>query len=203
MTPAAIVLDRDGVLNELWRDPDLGLVDSPLNPAQVRLRPGAAGAVRRINEAGVPCYVASNQPGIAKRKMTPRLLGAVTRRLLGELGARNARLDGIAYCLHHPDAVHPALRRDCPDRKPGPGMLLRIAHALDVPPGRCWFVGDNPSDVAAGRAAGFRTAWIGTTRCDTCPTRTAHAPDLVAADLDTAVTHILEGTTDAALPRLR
>ncbi|MDT7782689.1 MAG: D-glycero-D-manno-heptose 1,7-bisphosphate phosphatase [Pseudonocardiales bacterium] len=201
--PAAIVLDRDGVLNELWHDPDLGIVDSPANPGQVRLVDRAADAVRLINAAGVPCHVASNQPGIAKRKMTSSLLAAVTRRLVDELAQRDARLDGISYCVHHPDALLPALRVDCPNRKPGPGMLTRIASRLGVAPADCWFIGDTATDVRAGAAAGFRTAWVGRVRCDVCPTRQGVVPDLSATDLHEAVTTILEGETDAALARQR
>lgn len=199
MKPAAIVLDRDGVLNELWFEPELGLVDSPLNPSQLRLRPGAAAAVRRINAAGVPCHVASNQPGVAKGKMTVRVLRLVTDRLVEDLAEQGARLDGIAYCLHHPDAVVPRLRRACPNRKPGPGLLLGIARSLAVPPQECWFVGDNPTDVEAGRAAGFRTAWIGKARCDNCPTLYAARPDLIATDLEEAVTTILKEDFHAAV----
>lgn len=203
LRPAAIVLDRDGVLNELWHEPDLGIVDSPLNPSQVRLVDRAAEAVRLINEAGIPCHVASNQPGIAKRKMTASLLRKVTARLEEELADRGAVLDGISYCIHHPDAVRPSLRSDCPNRKPGPGLLTRIARRLGVAPADCWFIGDTATDVRAGAAAGFRTAWVGRVRCDVCPTRQGVVPDLSATDLYEAVTTILEGETNAAPARQR
>jgi D-glycero-D-manno-heptose 1,7-bisphosphate phosphatase len=193
--PAAIVFDRDGVLNELWHEPDLGTVDSPLRPDQVVLTERAAAAVRLANEAGVPCVVASNQPGVAKGKMTRELLASVTRRLLSGLAGHGARIDAVYYCLHHPDAVVPALRGECPNRKPHPGLLLRAARRLGADPADCWFVGDTARDVAAGRAAGFRTAWVGAYRCDTCPARYgAGDPDLVAPDPLRAVISILTGT---------
>ncbi|MFE4698488.1 D-glycero-alpha-D-manno-heptose-1,7-bisphosphate 7-phosphatase [Streptomyces sp. NPDC001935] len=205
MTPDALLLDRDGVLNTLWHEPDLGTVDSPHRPDQVRLMPGAAQAVRRANEAGVPVIVASNQPGIAKGKFTTRLLTAVTGTLLHLLAEQGAHVDHVYYCLHHPEAALPRLRADCANRKPAPGLLREAIRHRGLRAERCWFVGDTPSDIAAGRAAGCRTAWVGRTRCDVCPTRRSARPDLVAPDLMTAVTTILEEPGDhrEALPRQR
>ncbi|ADG76473.1 hydrolase, HAD-superfamily, subfamily IIIA [Cellulomonas flavigena DSM 20109] len=204
MSVRALVLDRDGVLNELWHEPDLGTVDSPARPDQVRLAAGAADAVRAANRAGVRVVVASNQPGVAKGKCTPQLLDAVTGALLHLLAAQGAHVDDVRYCVHHPDAVVDRLRAGCPRRKPGAGLLLDIARDLGIAPGGTWFVGDTHVDVAAGRAGGFRTAWVGRSRCDVCPTRGAEPPDLVAPDLLTATLTILEGENhDAALSRQR
>jgi len=46
-----ILLDRDGVLNELVVDPEQGTIDSPLAPPQVRIVPRAAEAVARLTKA--------------------------------------------------------------------------------------------------------------------------------------------------------
>lgn len=70
----AVFVDRDGVLNELWYEPDLGTVDSPLRPDQVRLTPHAARGVHMLNEARLPCVVVSNQPVVAKGKTSVALL---------------------------------------------------------------------------------------------------------------------------------
>lgn len=196
--PAMVILDRDGVLNELWREPDLGLVDSPARGDQVRLTPQAAEAVRRINQAGIPCVVASNQPGVAKGKLSHQRLDEVTDTLRDLLRAGGAELDRVYYCLHHPAAVVPQLRRtDCDCRKPRPGLLLRACRDFGVAPADCWFVGDTHTDIEAGRAAGCRTGWIGTSRCDVCPTRIGVQPDLIAPDLSTSIEMILRGVARA------
>ena len=44
-----------------------------------------------------------------------------------------------------------------PDRKPGPGMLLRAAADLKLDLGTSWMVGDLISDVLAGQNAGCRS----------------------------------------------
>jgi histidinol-phosphate phosphatase family protein len=191
----AVFVDRDGVLNELWYEPDLGTVDSPLRPDQVRLTPHAVRGVRMLNEANLPCVVVSNQPVVAKGKTSIALLEQVTRRLVTELAAGGATLDGVYYCLHHPQARQEALRRRCPHRKPLPGLLRRAAADLHLDLARSWMVGDTAVDIRAGRAAGCSTAWVGVLRCDTCPTRHgAEASDLVAADLAEAVAGILAGS---------
>jgi histidinol phosphatase-like enzyme len=41
-----------------------------------------------------------------------------------------------------------------------PGMLLELAHELDLDLARSWMIGDAESDVMAGQAAGCRTALL-------------------------------------------
>ena len=50
----------------------------------------------------------------------------------------------------------PAYRQQCDCRKPSPGMILRGIAEFGVDPGRSMLVGDRPSDIQAGRAAGVR-----------------------------------------------
>jgi len=42
--------------------------------------------------------------------------------------------------------------------KPEPDSLLALAEKFRFAPGECWIIGDNWTDLAAGRRAGFRTA---------------------------------------------
>lgn len=195
MKPSLIILDRDGVLNEFWCNPDTGKTDSPMGASQVRLAWDAVAAVRRINAAGLPCVVASNQPGIAKGKLSFEAMREVTAALICALMAGGAEIDRIFYCLHHPEGVVPSLRADCPNRKPRPGLLLLAARHFGVEPAACWFIGDMATDVAAGRAAGCGTAWIGLGDFPGGPDR----PDIEAHGVMEAVTTILEGRSDAAL----
>lgn len=201
MKPSLLLLDRDGILNELCYEPDLGTVDVPARPDQVRLTETAIDGMRRINEAGIPCAVVSNQPGIAKGKLSLALLQAVTDALIGQLAAGGAVVDKFYYCLHHPKAVLPELRFDCPNRKPKPGLLMRAAACYGLSPADCWFIGDTEPDIRAGLAAGCRTAWVGSMRCDVCPARRGLAPDVVAENLLAAVDMILERPPDAATTR--
>ena len=164
----AVFLDRDGVINAMVYDADHGLVDSPANPDQFALLPGAGQAVRTLNEMGWLTIVVSNQPGIAKGKLTPTLLDAITSKMHEELAQEGTRLDAVYYCLHHPDAVLDEYRVTCECRKPKPGLILQAAADLDVDLHRAYMIGDGVVDVQASRAAGCRTIFIGRRKCDVC-----------------------------------
>jgi histidinol-phosphate phosphatase family protein len=180
----AVFLDRDGVLN---RDSD----DFIKTPDELELLPGAAAAVLRLTEAGLPVVVITNQSGIARGLFAEEALTGLHERLRAELAP--APVTAIYYCPHGPDD-------GCDCRKPATGMLLRAAaeHGLDL--SRSYLVGDRPSDIACGVAAGAKTALVLTgkmARYDAA--RFDAAPDHVAADLGEAVEWILADRQAGAL----
>jgi D-glycero-D-manno-heptose 1,7-bisphosphate phosphatase len=189
-----VFLDRDGVINRMVYDAEHGTVDSPTNPDQFEMIPGAAAAIRALNQLELPVVVVSNQPGIAKGKMTSALLSAITDKMQAELAAAGAQLDGVYYCLHHPDAVLSDYHLQCDCRKPKPGLLQRAANELGISLADSWMIGDGLVDVQAGRAAGCVTVWLGTLKCDVCQiAREKNAmPDRVAADLAEAARMIAQ-----------
>ncbi|GAB4468507.1 MAG: D-glycero-beta-D-manno-heptose 1,7-bisphosphate 7-phosphatase [Armatimonadaceae bacterium] len=136
----AVFLDRDGVLNRYLPG------DYVTTPAELELIPGAAEAVRRLNDTGYPVFVISNQQGVAKGLMTPADLAAVDEKLHREIAAAGGTITKSYYCPHRAG--------ECSCRKPLPGLLLRAAeeHHLDL--SRSVFIGDTESDAAAARAAG-------------------------------------------------
>jgi histidinol-phosphate phosphatase family protein len=143
MTPArrAAFLDRDGTLIE-----DAHFLS---DPAAVRLVTGAAGAVRRLNDAGIVVVVVTNQSGIARGLLTEAQY-EVTRATLDDLlAAQLARVDASYHCPHHPDVGGP-----CECRKPGTLLYRRAAEALGLDLTRSLYVGDRRRDVAPGMTLG-------------------------------------------------
>jgi D-glycero-D-manno-heptose 1,7-bisphosphate phosphatase len=140
---SAAFLDRDGTI--IYDE------DYLADPARVRLVPGAADALRALRRRGMLLVIVSNQSGVARGLIRADELAAVHARLEAVLRAEGIVLDGAYHCLHGPDD-------GCACRKPRPGMLLRAAeeHAIDL--ASSWMIGDKPSDVEAGRAAGCRAA---------------------------------------------
>lgn len=190
----AVFLDRDGCINAMVYNPDFGIVDSPYHPNQFTLLPGVAEAVRAINTMGLLAVVISNQPGVAKGKCTLGLLDAVTQKMRQELSSAGAHLDGVYYCLHHPEGVVQEYHRVCDCRKPAPGLLLQAARELNIDLSASCMVGDGVTDILAGQAAGCRTVWLGSLKSDISHVMVemdAH-PDRVAADLQEAVKYIQE-----------
>lgn len=138
----AVILDRDGVLNE-----KLPRAQYVRSWSEWRWMPGALDALRRLREAGYRTFVVSNQAGIARGAMTAGDLEDVHARMLADVEAAGGRIDGIYVCPHDWDA-------GCACRKPKPGMLLAAQrdHALDLT--MTPFVGDDTRDAEAAAAAG-------------------------------------------------
>lgn len=156
----AAFVDRDGVVNALVPDPVSGDGESPLDPADVRLLPGAAAALRKLRSAGFVLVGVSNQPAAAKAKISVSGVEAVQQRVLELLEADGTWFDAFRLCLHHPEGIVPELSRSCRCRKPAPGMLLDAADQLGIVLERSWMIGDIDTDVEAGRAAGCRTVLV-------------------------------------------
>jgi len=176
--PAAFV-DRDGTVMR-----DAAYVR---DPRDVELLPGAAPAIRRLNEAGVLVIVITNQSGIARRLLTEQDYDAVRRRLDQVLDAQGARIDATYMCPHFPEISGPC---DC--RKPGLALYRRAIadHGLD--PARSLFVGDRWRDVAPALAFGGRPVMLdveSTLPEDRARARDEHIP--TAASLAAAVEQFL------------
>ena len=137
-----------------------GLPESPLDPADIALVPGAAAALRRLRDAGFVLVGVSNQPAAAKGTVPLERLREVQERVLALLALEGVAPDDFRICHHHPDGTVPELTGTCDCRKPAPGMLLDAAAALRLDLGASWMIGDSDADVAAGRAAGCRTVLV-------------------------------------------
>jgi len=183
MKRQTVFLDRDGTIIQ-----DSGYVG---DPSKVRLLPGAADAIRRINNAGLLAVVVSNQSGIARGIFTQDDLAAVHSQLEDLLSEHGAKLDAAYYCpfLEGPDAKEDAFRKPSDLRKPKPGMLLQAAREHDIDLAHSWMIGDAIRDVEAGARAGCRTVLLAR---NTETVSTGIVSDtLVARDLRDAVDIIL------------
>jgi len=149
---SAVFMDRDGCLTE-----EAGYIN---HPARIRLLSRAAEAIRRLNRAGVAAVMVTNQAGIAKGYFSEEVLHAVNAEMVRQLGARQARLDGLYVCMHHPDEGEPPYRAACDCRKPRPGLLRRAAAELGLDLGSSVMIGDKASDIASGHAAGTTSVLV-------------------------------------------
>jgi D-glycero-D-manno-heptose 1,7-bisphosphate phosphatase len=191
----AVFLDRDGVVNELVYFPDLGIIDSPFIAGQFHLCPGVPEAVKKFQSAGYKVIIVSNQPGIAKGHMTLQDFQKISNMMKTQLWKEDAFLDGEYYCLHHPEAKIERYRADCACRKPKPGLIFNAARDLDIDVAESWYIGDNLTDMQAGRDAGCRTLLIGKMRCELCNLMYNEGvkPEAVKPDLLAAADFILKG----------
>lgn len=145
--PAAVFLDRDGTLMK-----DAHYIKSA---DDVQLLPGAAAAVKRINDAGVPAIVVTNQSGIGRGLFTVEDYERVRVRFESLLAAEGARIDASYYCPHDPGAMEPC---DC--RKPGTKLFEDAIRDFKLDPERVAYIGDRWRDVAASKTLGGRGVMI-------------------------------------------
>lgn len=143
----AVFLDRDGVITQ---DPP----HYAHKPEQLKLVPGAAEAMRSLNEKGLAVVVITNQSGVARGYYTEEDVAIYNKALEEELLKGNARVDAMYYCPHHPDFGDSKYKINCDCRKPNPGLLLLAAKELDIDLERSFVVGDKLSDIMAGKSVG-------------------------------------------------
>lgn len=152
-----VFLDRDGTINQyvgFLRDID-----------DFALLPGVAEAIKEINASGYLAIVVTNQPVIARGEVSLEELEAIHNKMETLLGQEGAYLDAVYFCPHHPHKGYagerPEYKVDCACRKPKPGMLLQAAADFNIDLSQSWMIGDGENDVKAGKAAGCKTALIG------------------------------------------
>ncbi|GAA3713616.1 hypothetical protein GCM10022399_32910 [Terrabacter ginsenosidimutans] len=191
MGRAGVLLDRDGTINI-----DHGYVGAV---EDVQFLDGAIAAIARLNAAGIPVAVVSNQAGVARGMYELADVDLVHKHMSAEMAQLGAHVDAWFFCPYHPDGIVASFARVSQDRKPAPGMALAAACALDLDLSASWVVGDRDSDVGLARAVGARPFLLRP------PGATGGAEDVtVVPDLASAVGHILADharrTTVAAAP---
>jgi D-glycero-D-manno-heptose 1,7-bisphosphate phosphatase len=189
----AVFLDRDGTINE-----EAGYLD---RIEKLRLIPGAAAAVRRINESGLKAVVVTNQSGVARGFFDEAFVGRMNARLAEMLAVEGALIDAFYYCPHHPTEGKGIYLQACTCRKPAPGMVLRATAELGIDPALSYLVGDTLNDIAAGARAGIRGILVRTGYGEESAASLARPetredalfrPVHIAADLREAVAWIIE-----------
>jgi D-glycero-D-manno-heptose 1,7-bisphosphate phosphatase len=176
----AVFLDRDGVINEVKND------HTPYVNAttDVYLLPGAAKAIKLLNDLRYKVFIVTNQGGIGLGFMKERTLTKIHLKLLDLLlQEAEAVIDDIAYCPHKPQA-------GCVCRKPKPAMILQLAAKHDIDLKNSFMIGDWVTDIAAGKAAKTRTILI----VDEQEVMPVMEVDKIAFSLEQAVNWIAEET---------
>jgi len=173
---AFVILDRDGVINE--DSPDyIKSVDEWI-PV-----PGSLEAIARLTKAGIDVYVATNQAGVARGKLTLESMHAIHRHMLRTIEDAGGRITDLRFCPHHPDD-------NCDCRKPRPGMLLALAESNNLDLCKGCYVGDSLKDLEAGESAGCTAVLVLTGKGEST---LAQRPDheAVYTDLQMFVDYIL------------
>ena len=148
----ALFLDRDGVVNEevhyLYRIADLRFVE------------GIFSLCRTAQSLGYRLVIVTNQAGIGRGMFTTEDFEILMDHIRAEFRERGIHLDAVYHCPYHPEHGIGEFRRESPDRKPSPGMLLRAASDFNLDLPNSIMIGDRCSDIEAANAAGLRQAFF-------------------------------------------
>lgn len=176
----AVFLDRDGTLCE-----EVGYLN---HVRRFRMFPFAAAALRRLNDAGYPVIIVSNQSGVARGYFPESLVQQVNDEMIQQLSEAGARVDAVYYCPH-------ASSDNCDCRKPKTGMLERAVHGHCIDLQRSFVVGDRYGDIQLARNAGARGILVrtgyGEGEVAWHSGEWSAQPDFIADDLTEAVDWIL------------
>jgi histidinol-phosphate phosphatase family protein len=177
--PAAF-LDRDGTV----------IIDRHFlsDPEQLELVPGAAAALRRLQDAGYRLVIVTNQSGIGRGHFGETEYRAVHARLVEVLEREHVTLAGTYHCPHAPGD------QSCDCRKPSPVLYERAARELGVDPSRSLFIGDRWRDVAAALHFGGRGILVRSPRTPAEDVAHAASDAEIAADLSAAIALVLGPT---------
>jgi D-glycero-D-manno-heptose 1,7-bisphosphate phosphatase len=135
----AVFLDRDGTIieerNYLFR------------PEDVVVFPGAAPALKKLQDAGFKLFIVSNQSGVGRGYFTLADVERVNRRLLAELAGFGARIEKIYIAPEAPDVPSRG-------RKPSPQFLFDARDEFGLDLARSYLIGDKLIDLECGWNAG-------------------------------------------------
>jgi D-glycero-D-manno-heptose 1,7-bisphosphate phosphatase len=144
----ALILDRDGVINE---DSDAYIKSAD----EWRPIPGSLEAIARLSTAGWRILVATNQSGLGRGLFDMAALNAIHHKMLSQVSSKGGQIEGIFFCPHAP-------LDECDCRKPRPGLFRDIARRFNLSLKGVPCVGDSLRDLQAARAVGGRPLLVRT-----------------------------------------
>lgn len=150
----AIFFDRDGTLLV-----EAGYINHPSLVSPYSFGPPAVACAR---QSGFLAIVVTNQSGVARGWLSEQELDGVHRHMEAMFAAREAPIDAVFYCPHHPEGTVSAYRVLCSCRKPGTELGMRAAarFAIDLP--GSYVIGDKMSDIVFGDALGAKSCLVRT-----------------------------------------
>jgi len=142
----AVFLDRDGVVNKavvINQKPY-----PPANKSKLEILPNVALALHNLCGDGYKLIVVTNQPDVARGKVTVETVSEMNLYLQSLLP-----IDEFICCFHDDSD-------NCECRKPKPGAIINAVQKHNIDISQSFMVGDRWRDIEAGEAAGCKTIFI-------------------------------------------
>lgn len=145
-----LFLDRDGVIN------NERLGKYVLHWGEFVFSEGVLNAFKKLSNTFGRIIIVTNQRGVDKGLMTLDAMHRIHQEMLREVKAVGGHIDAIYYCTDKAEKSF--------NRKPNPGMAVQAFHDFpEINPAKTIMIGNKPSDMQFGRAAGVYTVFVATT----------------------------------------
>ena len=145
----ALFLDRDGVIN-VYKE----YVHSR---EEFHFQEGIYELCRAAQTLGYLLLIVTNQAGIARGYYTELDFLELTKWMIQKFAEEQIQISRAFYCPYHPVHGLGEYKRESPDRKPNPGMLLRARTDFSLDLSESVLIGDKTLDMDAAKAAGVGT----------------------------------------------
>lgn len=140
MKTKALFLDRDGVINVdksyVYRAQDFEFCA------------GIFALCALFLNKGYKIFVITNQSGIARGFYSEKDFENLSAFMCEEFAKKGVFISKVYHCPH---------LENCECRKPKPGMILKAQAEFDIDLANSVFIGDNLTDMEAGKNAGVKT----------------------------------------------
>jgi D-glycero-alpha-D-manno-heptose 1-phosphate guanylyltransferase len=148
-----LFIDRDGVINE----EKVG--EYVLHWEQFIFSKGVLDSFKKLSDVFGRLILVTNQRGVGKGYMTREALDTIHYEMQREISIAGGHLDQIYFCTE--------IENTSFYRKPNPGMALQAKRDFpEINFQKSIMVGNKPSDMRFGRAAGMFTVFLATTNPD-------------------------------------
>lgn len=141
----AVFLDRDGTLIEEK--------EYLSQPEQAVIYPGAAAALKQLQDAGFALFIVSNQSGVGRGYFTMADVEKVNKHLQTELAREGVRIENIYVAPEAPD-------QPSRGRKPSPQFLFDARDKFNIDLARSYMIGDKLIDLECGWNAGVKKSLL-------------------------------------------
>lgn len=187
MKRPAVFMDRDGTINE-----QMGYIN---HISRFVMLPGAAEAIRLLNENGILAIIVSNQSGVGRGYFPIEFVDEVHSHMARLLEKQGVKIDGIFLCPHHPDD-------GCDCRKPKTGLIRQAGEAFHIDLENSFVVGDRCSDLEFASRANLKgilvTTGYGLGEIEFILPKSPFKPLHIANDLLDAVRWIINNKNEGA-----
>lgn len=145
----ALFLDRDGVIN----------TDKPYvhRCEDFEFQDGIFDLCRAAQTLHYILIVVTNQAGIGRGYYSEEEFLGLTAWMNRQFAEQGVRIARVYHCPYHPVHGVGDFKRESEDRKPNPGMILRAHRDFNLSLQGSVLIGNNLSDIEAGKAAGVGT----------------------------------------------